>query len=305
MSKIIIQLCLLILSITLIHSKTIEEFLSCIKDQIGKEYIKGAEGPDNFDDSGLIYYCSDKQIPRNINDQFRGGKRNDYGVPGALVFFGKKNEDPIHVGVCLGENVMIHAPGPGQNIFYLNYKSSHLYSFKGYRQYFRGSFSGRQYIVDVNFYRTKYSDLKNFNDYDAYLHFFRYGYKEGRSPSLFYDPKFYVDNYPDLKKAFGSDWGKLFEHFYDYGIDEHRNSSPLYYPDYYRKKYPDLKNLDERSLFMHFTNNGIKEGRQASPNFDLATYMVKNPDLVKAFGNDLKQYYYHYLIYGINEGRPK
>ena len=63
--------------------------------------------------------------------------------------------------------------------------------------------------------------------------------------------------------------------------------------------------MDGFSLASHFVDIGIKEGRQASPNFDVASYIVKNPDLVIAYGNDLKQYYYHYLFYGINEGRPK
>ena len=305
MSKITIQLCLLILFLTIIHSKTAEEFLSCVKEQIGKEYVKGAEGPDYFDDSGLVYYCFDKQIPRNINEQFKGGS-HAYGIPGDLVFFGKKNEDPIHVGICMAEDIMVHAPGQGQNIFYFNYKDSPLYSIKGYRRYFTGeSLKSRFYLVDVYFYTTKYSDLKNYNSKDAFNHFYDHGRSEGRSPSLFYDPKFYADNNPDLKNAYGYNWGELFKHFFNHGVDELRNTSPIYYADYYKKKYPDLKNLDGKGLYMHFMDIGIKEGRQASPNFDVASYMAKNPDLVKAYGNDLKRYYYHYLIYGIDEKRSK
>ena len=90
-----------------------------------------------------------------------------------------------------------------------------------------------------------------------------------------------------------------------YGIKEFRNSSPVYYGDYYRQKYPDLANFDGQSLINHFMNYGINEGRQASPNFDVISYKNKNPDLVNVYGNDLKHYYYHYLLCGIDEGRPK
>ena len=305
MSKITIQLFLLLLSLKLIHPKSFDEVLSCVKEQIGKPYVKGAEGPDSFDDSGLAYYCYDKKIPRDVNDQYNGG-RFCYGLPGDLVFLKRKNDESIHVGICIGNDVMIHAPGPGQVISYLHFRDNPLYSIIRIRQYWDGydpKFVLN--IVDLYFYRTKYSDLKNLNDFDAAEHFREHGSYEGRSPSLYYDPQFYAESNEDLKKGFGRNWRELYKHFIFHGIDEFRNSSPVYYGDYYRKKYPDLNNLDGNSLASHFVDIGIKEGRQASPNFDVASYIVKNPDLVIAYGNDLKQYYYHYLFYGINEGRPK
>ena len=302
MPKITTQLFLLILSFTLIHSKSVLEVISCVKNQIGKTYVKGAEGPDNFDDSGLLYYCSDKQIPRSISEQFRGGKKG-YEEVGNLVFFGKINEEPTHVGIYVGEGVMIHAPGPGQPISYFKFRYNPTYAVVGYREYF--SEDNLKYGVDYYFYITKNEDLKNYNFKDAIDHFYKHGKYEGRSPTLYYDPQFYADNNPDLKNAFGYNWRELYKHFREHGISELRNSSPIYYADYYKKKYPDIKNLDGNSLFIHFIDIGIREGRQASPNFDVASYIVKNPDLVKTYGNDLKQYYYHYLLYGIKEGRPK
>lgn len=45
------------------------------------------------------------------------------------------------------------------------------------------------------------------------------------------------------------------------------------------------------------------EGRQANSKFDVHSYYNQYWDLRKAYGSDLKQYYYHYMNYGNKEGR--
>ena len=147
--------------------------------------------------------------------------------------------------------MMIHAPSPGKTVCYQNYRDVAYYQtrFRGYRRYWTGSSLS---ILDLYFYKNKYADLRSLSDNDAVNHWNTYGKKEGRIPSLYYNPEFYSDNNPDLKSAFGSDWESLYNHFISNGIKEFRNSSPVYYGDYYKKKYSDLANFDGQSLINHF-----------------------------------------------------
>ena len=68
----------------------------------------------------------------------------------------------------------------------------------------------------------------------------------------------------------------------------------------------DLKNAFETNYsraLEHFVNFGINEGRIASKNFNVKAYKNNNGDLSKAFGNQWKQYYRHYIIWGQKENR--
>ena len=47
----------------------------------------------------------------------------------------------------------------------------------------------------------------------------------------------------------------------------------------------------------------MAEGRRGSESFDVYGYKTRYLDLRKAFGNNLKAYYTHYLKYGLKEGR--
>ena len=316
MSIKIIHLFLIVLSITLISTKTAEAFLNCVRAQLGKPYVYGAEGPNTFDCSGLAFYCFDGKIPRSSFAQSQSGQRGD-GSPGDLVFFGNPGGKVSHVGVSIGGGKMIHAPDVGQVVQIRNYKdSTYTPRYKGSRRYWSGSgsssgsssgsgSSSSSGILDLYFYKHMYSDLESLSDTDAINHWNTFGIKEGRAPCLYYSPEFYVNNNADLKSTFGNDWKSLYNHFISYGIKELRNSSPVYDGNYYKHYYSDLVNLDGQSLINHFMEFGIKEGRRASKNFDVASYRAKNPDLVSVYGNDLKHYYYHYLFHGIEEGRAK
>ncbi len=82
--------------------------------------------------------------------------------------------------------------------------------------------------------------------------------------SSVYDYYYYVNKYPDIKKAFNGDQSKTLQHFITYGM---------------------------------------KEGRKGNETFDVYSYKNAYRDLRKAFGNDLARYYTHYLGYGKKEGR--
>lgn len=53
----------------------------------------------------------------------------------------------------------------------------------------------------------------------------------------------------------------------------------------------------------HFITDGIHEWRETSKDFNVRNYKARYKDLQKAFGNNCKLYYKHYLIYGQAEGR--
>ena len=137
MSQKIIQLCLLILSFTLISSKSAAAVVQCAKNQLGKSYVYGAAGPNTFDCSGLAYYCFDKAIPRVSSAQATGGSAGN-GSAGDLVFFDTEGKGSVtHVGICIGNGQMIHAPKTGDVVKTVTYSGNSYWDpkNKGYRRY--------------------------------------------------------------------------------------------------------------------------------------------------------------------------
>ena len=67
---------------------------------------------------------------------------------------------------------------------------------------------------------------------------------------------------------------------------------------YYRNEYPDI-DFPSEMMVDHFCERGWREGRNPSPYFDTVTYLITNGDVA---ANDLNPYF-HYLFYGLNEGR--
>ena len=47
----------------------------------------------------------------------------------------------------------------------------------------------------------------------------------------------------------------------------------------------------------------MKEGRQAAESFNVWNYRQRYADLQAVFGGNLAQYYLHYMVHGIYEGR--
>ncbi|WP_405973675.1 C40 family peptidase [Streptomyces sp. NBC_00988] len=83
--------------------------------QVGKPYVWGAAGPGSYDCSGLTqaaWKAAEVTLPRVITDQANAGTTVSLAdaQPGDLVFF---HDDISHVGVYVGDGMMIHAPKPG------------------------------------------------------------------------------------------------------------------------------------------------------------------------------------------------
>ncbi len=89
--------------------------------QRGEPYRWGATGPDRWDCSGLVlqsYRSAGVSLPRTSRQQFLAGDRvarNDL-LPGDLVFLARDPSDPAtihHVGLYVGDGLMVHAPRTG------------------------------------------------------------------------------------------------------------------------------------------------------------------------------------------------
>jgi cell wall-associated NlpC family hydrolase len=109
-----------------------EKALAFARAQIGKPYVWGATGPGSYDCSGLTqaaWKTAGVTIPRTTYDQVDAGTTVpvSQALPGDLVFF---YDDVTHVGIYIGNGMMIHAPKPGtyvreESIYYDGESSVH------------------------------------------------------------------------------------------------------------------------------------------------------------------------------------
>ena len=152
-------------------------------------------------------------------------------------------------------------------------------------------------------YKNRYDDLKDRTDEQLKAHWLAYGIKEGRCASAILDLKYYVDNNPDLKTAYGTNYEKAYQHFITKGYQEYRKSSLLFDGSYYCNRYPDVASSFKKDYLRHYVDNGMKEGRRASATFDVNYYLFTRPDVAKTWPDDLERAARHYAGYGIKEGR--
>jgi cell wall-associated NlpC family hydrolase len=109
-----------------------EKALAFARAQIGKPYVWGATGPGSYDCSGLTqaaWKAAGVTVPRTTYDQVNAGTTVpvSQALPGDLVFF---YDDVTHVGIYIGNGMMIHAPKPGtyvreESIYYDGESSIH------------------------------------------------------------------------------------------------------------------------------------------------------------------------------------
>ncbi|MFI7400679.1 NlpC/P60 family protein [Streptomyces sp. NPDC049541] len=83
--------------------------------QIGRPCLWGAVGPESYDNAGLTqaaWRAAGVTLPRTTYEQAGAGTVIPLSEsrPGDLIFF---NDNFSHVGLCTGNGLMIHAPGPG------------------------------------------------------------------------------------------------------------------------------------------------------------------------------------------------
>ncbi len=199
-------------------------------------------------------------------------------------------------------------------------------------------------VYNFNYYISKYPDLKNAfgnNPVAAMQHFITNGMNERRQASAEFNVEAYMGRYPDLQAAFGQNSAAYYMHYINFGRKEGRIATvdgsnvnagtsgtdkvkdntaantvyggmdykDVYDYEYYINRYGDLAAVftgDYAGALKHFVENGMNEGRQAKGTFNVNSYAhaAGNDDLRKAFGENLKLYYIHYIEYGKSEGRP-
>jgi len=90
--------------------------LAYAKAQLGKPYVWAAAGPNGFDCSGLVvasYARAGIKLPHQTGGLIGRGRSVSRAQlqPGDLVF-----PSSGHVGIYLGDGMMIHAPHPGDHV---------------------------------------------------------------------------------------------------------------------------------------------------------------------------------------------
>lgn len=164
-----------------------------------------------------------------------------------------------------------------------------------------------KFTFDPEVYYNMYPDLQaafGYNEEALYNHWITCGISEGRTASVFFDVKYYLEHNSDVAAAFGqTNYSAAYKHFMQFGYKEPRAFSPVYDSTYYSNKYSDLRSLSCADLINHYFVHGLREGRQASRSFSPSKYKKYNADVAKAYKNDWTRYAFHYTVYGINENR--
>ncbi|WP_459874412.1 C40 family peptidase [Halomonas shantousis] len=92
--------------------------LANARQMLGTPYRYGGNTSAGVDCSGLVqmvYQAAGINTPRTARAQFDQLPRRDEARPGDLLFFGSRAK-ATHVGIYLGDNQMIHAPGSGRHV---------------------------------------------------------------------------------------------------------------------------------------------------------------------------------------------
>lgn len=89
---------------------------SLVRSKVGCPYVYGATGPNAFDCSGLVqwaYAQAGRSVPRTVHTQYNAVNEYIYSVnalqPGDLIFFNVYGEYLSHVGIYVGDGMMVHA----------------------------------------------------------------------------------------------------------------------------------------------------------------------------------------------------
>ena len=107
---------------TTVNSK-VASVVNIAKAQVGKPYVWGAEGPNSFDCSGLIYYAykngASITIPRVSRDQAKYGSyvSTSNMKAGDIIYFDSTKDGVVnHVAMYIGDGKYVHAPRSGENV---------------------------------------------------------------------------------------------------------------------------------------------------------------------------------------------
>ena len=96
---------------------------------------------------------------------------------------------------------------------------------------------------------------------DPYTHYLRYGIDLGLDPNAYFDTKWYLDTYGDVR-----DKGvNPLDHYFRFGRVEGRNPSLRFSTLMYLAVYEDVRKQTDLNPLVHFLQSGVHEGRFAPP----------------------------------------
>lgn len=110
-----------------------QSLIDTAAEYLGIPYVWGGTTPSGFDCSGFVQYVCRQNgisIERVADDQLKkSGKSVSKSQlqPGDLVFFGSGNY-ATHVGMYVGDGMMIHSPSTGKSIMYTSIESGYYSS---------------------------------------------------------------------------------------------------------------------------------------------------------------------------------
>jgi len=179
-------------------------------------------------------------------------------------------------------------------------------------------------IYNFAYYTSYNADLSTFSAAAAQSHWLNFGIAEGRRASSWFDARYYLNLYADLRTALGAtNFSAAALHFVDTGFSEGRKgalvtgttaptsaptSAPTPAPSatptlsptdqklvnpsvfnatYYMNRYLDLGANGIKTAAAaqtHWISNGVNEGRRGSAEFDSVFYLSRYSDLSAAFG---------------------
>ena len=185
------------------------------------------------------------------------------------------------------------------------------------------------HLIDREYYLERHPDVAAAN-LDPLIHFFEFGFGEGRSPHPLIDLRYIrsidphllpedagaaalyevvsldmADPGPYFSLAYyrsqhpaGTDLsGGLLLHFLTTGLQQGLKPNPLFDPDWYYRQLEGEH--DVWSGLRHFVLRGDREGRAPSPGFSGKSYLARYADVAQAGLPALA----HYLMLGEAEGR--
>ncbi|MCF6204915.1 MAG: rhamnan synthesis F family protein [Methylococcaceae bacterium] len=112
-------------------------------------------------------------------------------------------------------------------------------------------------LFDEDFYLKLYPDVKGFSG-GGLVHYIEFGENEGRKPNLFFDPKWYINNYFPIE-------GKSpLLHYISSGESKGFKPSPSFDPTWYAKTYGNFKTT---SPLKHYLQSGLSNKNLPNKNF--------------------------------------
>jgi glycosyltransferase involved in cell wall biosynthesis len=164
-------------------------------------------------------------------------------------------------------------------------------------------------LFDADYYANAHPDQHG-SARDMARHFHLHGWREGRWPSLSFDPAFYLETNPDVAAA----GINPLLHYVQTGKAEARailrpladmvspqdldTVRPRFDAAFYRRTNPDVAG-DDAALLVHFMAIGWRALRDPRPDFSTRHYLDTYPDIRAAGLNP----FVHFIRHGQREGR--